>query len=148
MLVTPFPLAELRWKVTAILRRAGARGGTVHLGDLLVDEPAHLVERNGELVDLTALEFSLLVAFCRNRGHVLSKSQLLTMVWGFDHHDVEPRRGARVGPAPQARAGRGRGSSTRCGASATSSARSAPAAVPMAARPISWAHGDLGPSTA
>ena len=88
VLIVPFPLAELRWKATAILRRSGERVGSMHLGDLVVDEPAHVVERNGRLVDLTALEFSLLVAFCRNRGHVLSKSQLLTMVWGFDHHDV------------------------------------------------------------
>jgi DNA-binding response OmpR family regulator len=88
VLVTPFPLAELRWKVTAILRRAGHQRSALQLGDLLLDEPAHLVERNGELVSLTALEFSLLVAFCHNRGHVLSKSQLLTMVWGFDHQDV------------------------------------------------------------
>lgn len=88
VLVVPFPLAELRWKATAILRRSGNRVGTMHVGDLVVDEPAHVVERNGSLVDLTALEFSLLVAFCRNRAHVLSKSQLLTMVWGFDHHDV------------------------------------------------------------
>jgi two-component system, OmpR family, response regulator len=88
VLVVPFPLAELRWKAAAILRRSGQRVGTMHLGDLVIDEPAHVVERNGRLVDLTALEFSLLVAFSRNRGHVLSKSQLLTMVWGFDHHDV------------------------------------------------------------
>jgi DNA-binding response OmpR family regulator len=88
VLAIPFALAELRWKAAAILRRAGQPTGTMSLGDLLVDEPAHVVERNGRLVDLTALEFSLLVAFCRNRGHVLSKSQLLNMVWGFDHHDV------------------------------------------------------------
>ncbi len=88
VLVTPFPLAELRCKATAILRRTGPRGGSMILGDLLVDEPAHMVERGGRPVDLTALEFSLLVSLCRNRGQVLSKSQLLTMVWGFDHHDV------------------------------------------------------------
>jgi DNA-binding response OmpR family regulator len=88
VLAIPFALAELRWKAAAILRRAGQQAGTMSMGDLVVDEPAHIVERNGRLVDLTALEFSLLVAFCRNRGHVLSKSQLLNMVWGFDHHDV------------------------------------------------------------
>ncbi|HET6952697.1 MAG TPA: response regulator transcription factor [Acidimicrobiales bacterium] len=88
VLATPFPLTELRWKVTAILRRAGQIASSMRLGDLLVDEPAHVVERNGRLIDLTALEFSLLVALCRNRGQVLSKSQLLSMVWGFDHHDV------------------------------------------------------------
>jgi two-component system, OmpR family, response regulator len=91
VLVTPFPLAELRWKVAAILRRSGKQGKQVdcmQLRDLVVDESAHVVQRRGRHVDLTALEFSLLVALCRHRGQVLSKTQLLTMVWGFDHFGV------------------------------------------------------------
>lgn len=88
VLAIPFPLVELRWKVTTILRRAGHRVDRLALGDLLVDVAAHTVERNGALVELTALEFALLVALGRHRQNVLSKSQLLNMVWGFDHHDV------------------------------------------------------------
>ena len=37
---------------------------------------------------MTAIEFALLLTFCNNRGLVLSKTQLLTMVWGFDYHNV------------------------------------------------------------
>ena len=44
--------------------------------------------RCGRVVDVTAVEFALLSAFCRNRGLVLSKTQLLAMVWGFDFHNV------------------------------------------------------------
>jgi DNA-binding response OmpR family regulator len=88
VLAKPFSLAELVCKVRAILRRCGHREGRLQLGDLLVDEPAHVVERAGVLLDLTAIEFSLLNALCHHKGLVLSKSQLLTKVWGFDHYDV------------------------------------------------------------
>jgi two-component system, OmpR family, response regulator len=88
VLTMPFPLAELRWKVSTILRRAGETVDRLTLGDVTVDLGAHIVERAGVPVDLTALEFSLLVALGRHQGNVLSKTQLLTMVWGVDHHDV------------------------------------------------------------
>jgi DNA-binding response OmpR family regulator len=84
----PFLLSELACKVTALIRRNGHRSAIVELGDLVVDEDAHTVERRGRSIELTAIEFALLVTFCNNRGLVLSKSQLLTMVWGFDYHNV------------------------------------------------------------
>jgi two-component system OmpR family response regulator len=84
----PFLLSELACKVTALIRRNGHRSPVVELGDLVVDERAHTVERCGRSIELTAIEFALLLAFCNNRGLVLSKSQLLTMVWGFDYHNV------------------------------------------------------------
>jgi two-component system, OmpR family, response regulator len=88
VMAKPFLLSELACKVTALIRRSGHRSATIELGDLVVDEGAHTVERSGRAVELTAVEFALLSAFCRNRGLVLSKTQLLTMVWGFDHHNV------------------------------------------------------------
>jgi DNA-binding response OmpR family regulator len=88
VLAKPFSLAELVCKVRAILRRCGHREGRLELGDLLIDEPAHEVERGGVLLDLTAMEFALLAVLGHHRGLVLSKTQLLTKVWGFDHYDV------------------------------------------------------------
>ncbi len=88
VLAKPFPLSELICRVNVLLRRNGHTPGTVALGDLLVDEGAHTVERRGKVVDLTAIEFALIVAFCRNCGLVLSKNQLLTIVWGFDHYNL------------------------------------------------------------
>jgi two-component system, OmpR family, response regulator len=88
VMAKPFLLSELACKVTALIRRNGHRSATVELGDLVVDEGAHTVERRGLRIELTAIEFALLLTFCDNRGLVLSKSQLLTMVWGFDHHNV------------------------------------------------------------
>jgi two-component system, OmpR family, response regulator len=88
VLAKPFSLAELVHKARAILRRCGHRDGFQHLGDLFIDEPAHRVERGGVLLDLTAIEFSLLAVLGRHKGLVLSKSQLLNKVWGYDHYDV------------------------------------------------------------
>jgi two-component system, OmpR family, response regulator len=88
VLAKPFPLSELICRVNVLLRRNGHRRGTVALGDLLVDEGGHTVERRGQVVELTAIEFALLLAFCRNCGLVLSKNQLLTIVWGFDHYNL------------------------------------------------------------
>ena len=88
MMPKPFLLSELACKVTALIRRNGHRSAIVELGDLVVDEGAHTVERRGRSIELTAIEFALLLTFCNNRGLVLSKSQLLTMVWGFDYHNV------------------------------------------------------------
>jgi DNA-binding response OmpR family regulator len=88
VLAKPFSLAELVCKARAILRRCGHREGRLQLGDLMIDEPAHVVERDGEPLELTAIEFSLLAELSRHRGLVLSKNQLLTKVWGYDHYDV------------------------------------------------------------
>jgi DNA-binding response OmpR family regulator len=88
VMAKPFLVSELACKVTALIRRNGHRSAVIELGDLVVDEGAHTVERHGRPIELTAIEFALLMTFCNNRGLVLSKSQLLTMVWGFEYHNV------------------------------------------------------------
>jgi DNA-binding response OmpR family regulator len=84
----PFLVSELACKVSTLIRRNGHRPTVVEIGDLTVDEGAHVVERGGAVIELTAIEFGLLLAFCHNSGLVLSKTQLLTMVWGFDHDNT------------------------------------------------------------
>jgi DNA-binding winged helix-turn-helix (wHTH) protein len=54
------------------------------VGDLHVDETAHQVHYRGRAIDLTPLEFELLVALVRHRGQIMSKGQLLQMIWGYD----------------------------------------------------------------
>ena len=88
-IVKPFVMAELLARMRAALRRNGREARTVlELGDLIVDESAHSVVRNGHVVDLTHREFSLLVTLCSHSGMVLSKVQLLANVWGFEHYDL------------------------------------------------------------
>ena len=87
-IMKPFVLAELVARVTAVLRRTGRLvSPTMQVGDLVVDEEAATATRAGQLVDLTATERRLLTYLVRNRGRTLSKTQILTQVWGYDDFD-------------------------------------------------------------
>jgi two-component system OmpR family response regulator len=88
VMAKPFVLSELACKVTALTRRNGYASPVIELGDLVIDEASHTVARRGSPIELTAIEFALLATFSRHRSQVLSKAQLLTMVWGFDDHKV------------------------------------------------------------
>ncbi len=83
----PFALAEIIARVRVILRRTGggdADDGILRVGDLEMDEGAHVVTRNGREVQLTATEFNLLRFFMLNPRQVLSKAQILDHVWHYD----------------------------------------------------------------
>ena len=87
-MVKPFALPELVARLRALLRRAGAvaegDGELIESGDLVVD-PARRIARRGEReIELTRREFDLLEVLTRNDGIVLSRSQLLERVWGYD----------------------------------------------------------------
>jgi len=87
-LVKPFAMAELLARVRAVLRRSGRLvSSVIQIGDVIVDENARSVTRDGEPIELTRTEFDLLLALFRKQGQVLSKGQLLTLVWDFDAYD-------------------------------------------------------------
>ncbi|MGH3518758.1 MAG: response regulator transcription factor [Haloechinothrix sp.] len=85
--VKPFALAELLARVRAVLRRLGRIPSTIEIGDLLVDEDAGVAVRAGSPLDLTATELRLLAYLAANRGRTLTKTQILTQVWGYDDYD-------------------------------------------------------------
>jgi two-component system OmpR family response regulator len=83
----PFSLAEIVARTHAILRRthgAADEDNRLRFADLEMDEDAHEVWRSGQLIQLTATEFSLLRFFLLNPRRVLSKSQILDHVWHYD----------------------------------------------------------------
>jgi DNA-binding response OmpR family regulator len=83
-LVKPFAIAELSARLHALLRRRGADGGAPQVvGDLVVDPRRHVATRAGRELDLTRREFELLETFVRHPGQVLSRDQLLELVWGY-----------------------------------------------------------------
>ncbi len=87
-IVKPFVMAELLARTRAVLRRSGKlRSGRLQVSDLLVDEDAGEVIRAGQPVQVTATELRLLCYLARNRGRVLSKTQILTQVWGYEAYD-------------------------------------------------------------
>jgi DNA-binding response OmpR family regulator len=84
--VKPFGRQELLARVQALLRRAGREAGQQkehYLDDrLTIDFAQRAVIFDGEAVSLTPLEFRLLAAFVRHPRQVLSREQLLELVWG------------------------------------------------------------------
>jgi two-component system OmpR family response regulator len=86
-LAKPFVMAELVARMTAILRRRGRAPGVLEIGDLLVDLDAGAVVRAGQAVVLTGTELRLLAFLAGERGRTLSKTQILTQVWGYDSYD-------------------------------------------------------------
>ncbi|MEI4271427.1 response regulator transcription factor [Klenkia sp. LSe6-5] len=86
-LVKPFAMAELVARVRAVLNRRGRWPAAVEVGDLVVDEPAGTATRAGARLDLTATELRLLAYLVGNRGRTVSKTQILTQVWGYGDYD-------------------------------------------------------------
>jgi len=87
-IIKPFILAELVARVTAVLRRTGGLvSPTMQVADLVLDEAAAMVTRGGITIDLTGTEFRLLTYLVHNRGRTMSKTQILTQVWGYDDYD-------------------------------------------------------------
>jgi two-component system, OmpR family, response regulator len=85
-LTKPFAFAELLARVQALLRRSsGATEPTrLSLGDLTLDLLTRRAERAGRVLDLRPREFSLLEYLMRNPGRVLSKTMILSHVWGYN----------------------------------------------------------------
>src|SRR3984893_6374229 len=92
-LVKPFAPSELVARVRAILRRAPPEVNGRHLrhADLDIDLDRHEVRQDGNLVELSALEFRLLAALVQADGHVLSRDRLLDVLSGPDTDGVLER---------------------------------------------------------
>jgi two-component system, OmpR family, alkaline phosphatase synthesis response regulator PhoP len=84
----PFSPRELAARVKAILRRGRSTSqddrAVLTFRHLKIDMQRYEVLRDGEPVELTALEFKLLAALAAYPGMVLSRDQLLERVWGYD----------------------------------------------------------------
>jgi len=83
----PFSIRELLLRVQAIVRRHAAAKSpspVMRFGDLKIDRDAHRAWVHEEPVDLTALEFKLLLTLCDRRDRVQPRSTLLRDVWQVD----------------------------------------------------------------
>lgn len=84
-LIKPFALVELVARLHALLRRHPDRHEVpFQVADLRVDPARRRAWRGSRELSLTRREFDLLETFARNAGLVLSRVQLLTLVWGYD----------------------------------------------------------------
>ena len=85
-LTKPFSLAELTARLRALVRRGPVeRPPVLEVGDLRLDPATHDVRRGDVAISLSAKEFTLLEAFMRRPGHVLSRGQLLEAAWDLGY---------------------------------------------------------------
>ena len=79
----PFSPRELRARVKAALRRAAGEMPEIYrFGEVEVDFSRCELRRAGKAIEITPIEFKLLTAFIRHRGHALNRDKLLDEVWG------------------------------------------------------------------
>ncbi len=105
----PFSALELRARVKAMLRRSAPEAQDIfRFEDVEVDFGRGEVRRGGEPMETTPLEFKLLTTFVRRQGRILTRSQLLDLVWRpdscptdrvIDNHIMNLRR--KIEPDPQ-----------------------------------------------
>lgn len=85
-LTKPFNILELKARVRALLRRAGAqrnKGAVLTAGELALNTEERVAIRDGNVVDLTAKEYDLIELLMRNPRRVYSRENLMNVVWGY-----------------------------------------------------------------
>lgn len=87
----PFNILELKARIRALLRRAGAAAqqkkeqDRLTQGSITLDLAERAAWRDGQPVTLTAKEFDLMVLLMQNSGRVYSRENLLNLVWGYEY---------------------------------------------------------------
>lgn len=87
----PFNILELKARIRAMLRRAGAstqkevKRTLLTVGHISLDSEQRVAIRDGETVELTAKEFDLLELLMKNPRRVYSRENLMDLVWGYTY---------------------------------------------------------------
>jgi DNA-binding response OmpR family regulator len=80
----PFRFEELLARIRARLRSSSDEPTLLRSGSVVLDVRTRRATVGGRVVELTAREYSLLETFLRHTDQVLSREQLLSIVWGYD----------------------------------------------------------------
>ena len=86
----PFSPAELTARIDALFRRTGndeaqEDTGELHHGPFRLNTRNRTLEKNGERIKLTQIEYSIMKLFMDNPGRALSREDILNAVWGRDY---------------------------------------------------------------
>lgn len=80
----PYESDELLARVRALLRRGNRDSVQLTIDDLVIDESGRQATRDGKDLELTKIEFDLLIALVRQTGTVMTPSELYQQIWGYD----------------------------------------------------------------
>ena len=84
----PFSPAELTARVDALMRRSGAAEeapDTIRRDPFLLNNQNRTLEKNGQRIKLTQVEYSIMRMFMENPDRALSREEILDLVWGRDY---------------------------------------------------------------
>ena len=89
--IKPFSPKELMRRIRSLFKRVynESSGQTIEFGDLKLNLGSMTLEKQGQTVDLTSVEFRLLKAFVDNRGIVLSREQIINLAFGVDYEGID-----------------------------------------------------------
>lgn len=87
----PFSAKELMARIKSVLKRnhVVTLGETIDIGAMTINTSFHQIQLNDDEVELTPLEYKLLMYFVNNRNIALSRDQILNGVWGYDYFGDE-----------------------------------------------------------
>ncbi len=84
-LTKPFEIMELLARVERVLRRFNKLQDHLQLFDIEIDTLSRIVKKKGEIINLTAKEYDLLLLFIQNKNIALFRKQIYMRVWGDDY---------------------------------------------------------------
>lgn len=77
----PFKPRELISRIKSVLRRCSDSRNIITVENITIDTDKGTVEKNGEEIILSALEYKILLLFAANKGRLLSRAKLLDEIW-------------------------------------------------------------------
>lgn len=85
-LVKPFEMLELLVRMDNILKRCGKSetAEEIHIRDVVINEKKRTVHKNGVEVSMQPMEFDCLLVFWKYRNRVITREQILNILWGVD----------------------------------------------------------------
>ncbi|WP_448338228.1 response regulator transcription factor [Chloroflexus aurantiacus] len=86
-LVKPFRLSELLARIRAVLRRGRSEQTVIQCADLVIDTNRRIVQRQGETINLTPIEYAVLAELVAHRDGVVTARQIVQRVWGPQYTD-------------------------------------------------------------
>ncbi|MCM1988678.1 response regulator transcription factor [Oceanirhabdus seepicola] len=85
----PFSPLILIARIKSLLKRLEDKSNTVNLNGLLVDKNARVVHLGNEPLDLSPIEYDLLLYLIENKNKACSRDSILNKVWGYDYYGNE-----------------------------------------------------------
>lgn len=83
-MVKPFEMLELLVRIDMVLKRTGKSNEIFALDDVRLDMEKRIVQKNGEVISLTPMEYDLLCILAKNRNIALNREKILREIWGVD----------------------------------------------------------------